>query len=229
MLRYEDVLAQLDAYIGPIQGGDARARRRLHVLRVATEMFARQGYRKSSMDEVAQQAGVAKGTLYTYFATKFELLMAAVALEKREHIGEAMAMMDPNRPADERLRELIQSLLLMPTRMPLTAALLRGDQDMAAAMAEAPPEFNAQIEANRAEFFCSLIDEVARPHCWTPSELRDRAAVLGGLTYLSTHLQAEHVRSGVSMERFAEILADTLVAGLRSGHSTQSTEGDPKR
>jgi AcrR family transcriptional regulator len=215
-LTYEDVLAQLDALIGPVEGGDSRARRRLHILRAATELFARQGYRKTSMDEVAQRAGVAKGTLYTYYATKNELLIAAVALEKREHMGEAMRMMDPTRSAAERLREWVMALLLMPTRMPLTAALLRGDQEMAAVMAEAPAEFGAQIEANRAEFLGGLIDEAARPHSWTPSELRDRAAVMAGLAYLSTHLQAEHVRGGVSMERFAEILADTLVAGLRS-------------
>jgi hypothetical protein len=41
--------------------------------------------------------------------------------------------------------------------------------------------------------------------------------VLAGLAYLSTHLQAEHVRGGLTMERYAEILADTVVAGLR-GH-----------
>jgi AcrR family transcriptional regulator len=217
VLTYQAVLAQLDAYIGPIEGGDSKARRRLHILRVATEMFARQGYRKTSMDEVAQRAGVAKGTLYTYYATKNELLMAAVALEKREHLGEVVALMDPERPAAERLRGWLEAVLLMPARMPLTAALVRGDQEMAAVMAELPAQLGARIDKNRTEFLGGLIDEVARPHGWTPSELRDRADVLAGLAYLSTHLQAEHVRGGLTMERYAEILADTVVAGLR-GH-----------
>ena len=216
-LTYDAVLAQLDALIGPIEGGDSRARRRLHILRVATEMFARQGYRKTSMDEVAQRAGVAKGTLYTYYATKNELLIAAIALEKREHIGEAMALLDPKLPAAVRLRGWLMAVLLMPARMPLTAALLRGDQEMAAVLAELPPELGAQVDHNRTDFMGTLIDEVARPHGFTPSELRDRADVLAGLAYLSTHLLSEHVRGGVSMERYAEILADTLVAGLRGG------------
>jgi len=224
-LTYEAVLAQLDAFIGPIDGADSKARRRLHILRVATEMFARQGYRKTSMDEVAQRAGVAKGTLYTYFATKNELLVAAIALEKREHIGEVMALLDRQRPAAERLRGWLMAVLLMPARMPLTAALLRGDQEMAAMMAELPPELGARIDEDRTEFVGGLVDEAARPHTWTPGELRDRAAVLAGLAYLSTHLQAEHVRSGVSMERYAEILADTLVAGLCNPRG--SSEGKP--
>jgi AcrR family transcriptional regulator len=225
-LTYEAVLAQLDALIGPIEGGDSRARRRLHILRVATEMFGRQGYRKTSMDEVAQRAGVAKGTLYTYFATKNELLFAAIALEKREHIGEAMELLDPRRPAVERLRGWLMAILLMPARMPLTAALLRGDQEMAAVMAEAPAELGAQVDQNRSDFLGALIDEAARPHAWTPGELRDRAAVLAGLAYLSTHLQAEHVRGGVTLERYAEILADTLVAGLRSPRGPAEGQGE---
>ena len=225
-LTYEAVLAQLDAFIGPIEGADSRARRRLHILRVATEMFSRQGYRKTSMDEVAQRAGVAKGTLYTYYATKNELLIAAIALEKREHIGEAMALLAPELPAVERLRGWLMAVLLMPSRMPLTAALLRGDQEMAAVMAELPAALGAQVEQNRADFLTTIIDEAARPHAWTPGELRDRADVLAGLAYLSTHLQSEHVRGGVSMERYAEILADTLVAGLRNPRGASDPQGD---
>jgi AcrR family transcriptional regulator len=222
---YDDALAQLDAFIGPIDGADSKARRRLHVLRVATEMFARQGYRKTSMDEVAQRAGVAKGTLYTYFATKNELLVAAIALEKREHLDEAMALLDPQRPAAERLRGWLMAMLLMPAHMPLTAALLRGDQELAAVMAELPPELGARMNDDRTDFLGGLVDEAARPHAWTPSELRDRAAVLAGLAYLSTHLELEHVRGGVSLERYAEILADTLVAGLCNPRGASEAKG----
>ncbi len=215
-----DVVAQLDAYIGPTEGDDPRARRRLHILRVATELFSRQGYRKTSIDEVARQAGIAKGTVYTYYSTKNELLLAAISLEKREHMGEVADLLDPQRPAADRLRGWLEAILLMPSRMPLTAALMRGDQEMAAVMAELPAALGAQIEANRVDFLGPLIDEVARPHAFTASELRDRADVLAGLAYLSTHLEAAHVRGGLTMERYAELLADTIVAGLRGARPT---------
>ncbi|MCX4247096.1 TetR/AcrR family transcriptional regulator [Paraliomyxa miuraensis] len=217
---YEDVMAQLDALIGPIEGGGSKARRRLQILRVATELFSRQGYRKTSMDEVAAGAGVAKGTLYTYFSNKNELLISAIALEKRERMGTMAEILDPTRPAEERLRQWMVTLLLLPSRMPLTSALLRGDQEMAAVMADMPAALNQQIDKNRDDYLCALIDEVARPHAFTMSELRDRAAVLSGIAFLSTHLQAEHVRGGLSMERYAELLADTLLAGLRGGRAS---------
>lgn len=225
-LSYEDVIAQLDAFIGPIEGADSKARRRLHILRVATDLFSRQGYRKTSMDEVAAGAGVAKGTLYTYFANKNELMMAAVALEKREHLGVLAEIFDPQRPAVERLRMWLTTVLLLPARMPLTAALLRGDQEMAAVMAEMPAALTQKIDKNRDDYVGTLIDEVARPHAFTPSELRDRATVLSGLAFLSTHLQAEHVRGGLSMERYAELLADMLVAGLQGTSSTRDDDSE---
>jgi AcrR family transcriptional regulator len=218
-------LARLDELVGPTDASDPKARRRLHVLRVATELFVRQGYRKTSMDEVAQQAGVAKGTLYAYFANKIDLLVAAVALEKREGMGAAAEVLDPSRPAAERLRALVMGMLLLPARMPLTAALMRGDQEMAAVVAELPAELRDEGARGRSEFVAGLVDEVARPHGWTAGELHDRADVLCGLAYLSTMLHAEHVRGDVTMERYAEILADTLVAGLRSAARPSEPRG----
>ena len=79
-----------------------------------------------------------------------------------------------------------------------------------------PPELTDQGVADRIAFLVELIDEVARPHTWTESELRDRADVLTGLVFLSPHLQAPHVRGQVSVERYAELLADLLIAGLRN-------------
>lgn len=214
-ISMEDALERLNELIGPIDDGSARARRRLHILRAATELFAQQGYRKTSMDEVAQRAGVAKGTVYTYYATKVDLAVAAIALEKREHLGAARRMLDPEISAEQRLRAVVQGMLLMPARMPLTAALLRGDQEMATLMAELPPELVAQNLAQRTDWLGGLIDEVARPHRWTPSELDDRAAMILGLAFVSTHFHDEHVRGGVPFERFAEVLAETIIAGLR--------------
>lgn len=40
----------------------------------AAELFERQGYSQTSMDEIAATAGLAKGTLYHYFRTKDEIL-----------------------------------------------------------------------------------------------------------------------------------------------------------
>lgn len=46
------------------------------ILEAAEDLLIRKGYHSASMDEIAAQAGVAKGTLYQHFPTKEELFLA---------------------------------------------------------------------------------------------------------------------------------------------------------
>lgn len=63
-----------------------RAERRERILRLAAESFARQGPDAVRLDELAELADVARGTLYSHFPTKDALLVAIVgpALEDAE-------------------------------------------------------------------------------------------------------------------------------------------------
>ncbi|WP_287155766.1 TetR/AcrR family transcriptional regulator [Candidatus Solincola tengchongensis] len=45
------------------------------ILRTAEELFSGKGYRETTMQEIAERAGVAKGTLYLYFRSKEELYL----------------------------------------------------------------------------------------------------------------------------------------------------------
>lgn len=47
------------------------------LLDAALEVFSRQGYRATRLEQVAEAAGVTKGAIYHYFATKEELLLRA--------------------------------------------------------------------------------------------------------------------------------------------------------
>jgi len=71
----------------PAPQGDGSARRReerkqlsrRRILDAAREVFFRDGFMAANLDEVAQKAGVAKGTLYRYFDSKAELYVAVLA------------------------------------------------------------------------------------------------------------------------------------------------------
>jgi len=51
-------------------------RRRAQILAAASRVFARQGFHRTTVREVAREAGIADGTIYLYFASKQELLLA---------------------------------------------------------------------------------------------------------------------------------------------------------
>jgi AcrR family transcriptional regulator len=60
------------------------------VLRAAVELFAEQGYDKTSVQEVVERAGVTKGALYHYFTAKEDLLFEIY----RSLLAEQMAGLD---------------------------------------------------------------------------------------------------------------------------------------
>ncbi len=80
--------------------------RRATVLDAALTTFARFGYRKTSMEEVARAAHISRPGLYFLFASKEELFRAAVtqALE-RDLAAVEHVLADTGRPLPERLVE----------------------------------------------------------------------------------------------------------------------------
>jgi AcrR family transcriptional regulator len=80
--------------------------RRTHVLDAALLVFARHGYRKASMDDVAKAADISRPGLYFHFSSKPELFRATVEHALDDSIKAAqLALADPGRPLRERLIE----------------------------------------------------------------------------------------------------------------------------
>ena len=77
------------------------------ILEAARRVMARYGMQGTTVDRVAEEAKVAKGTIYLYFDTKDELVNAAVLEGLREMAAETLASDDPSMPPLERIRKLI--------------------------------------------------------------------------------------------------------------------------
>ena len=60
--------------VGAPSGARNADLRRTTLIEAASNLFMEKGYEATTMDEIAAGAGVAKGTLYHYFASKSELL-----------------------------------------------------------------------------------------------------------------------------------------------------------
>ena len=55
---------------------ERRARTRARLLKAAGKVFARHGYERATLDEIAEEAGLSKGAVYYNFASKEELFFA---------------------------------------------------------------------------------------------------------------------------------------------------------
>jgi len=213
---YEELQSYLEQASGVGDPSDPKEKKRRQIVRSATDLFVRQGYRKTSMTEVADQAGVAKGTIYLYAKTKADLMLQAIAEEKRRYLEVLRPILASQAPPRERLKEWLRAALVINTQMPLVSRLIGGDREILAVLEDVDLEVQDRAIAVQLDFATEMLDLAARPHRWTESELRDRARVLIGLLYSSGHFSEEWVRGWLSNERFAELLADMVVEGVRS-------------
>jgi AcrR family transcriptional regulator len=66
--------------------------RRNQILDAATTVFASQGFQRATMKEIAQIAGIASGTIYTYFPSKADVLLGLLnRLNESEQRAEQLA------------------------------------------------------------------------------------------------------------------------------------------
>lgn len=56
------------------------------ILNVASELFYKQGYRATGINEVIQKSGVAKATFYSHFPSKEDLALAYLQLRKADEL-----------------------------------------------------------------------------------------------------------------------------------------------
>lgn len=89
-------------------------RRRAQILTAARRVFARQGFHRTTVREVAREAGLADGTIYLYFANKQDLLLALLGQLGR--VGErradfaGLAGMDARAAMESYLRRRLEDL-----------------------------------------------------------------------------------------------------------------------
>jgi AcrR family transcriptional regulator len=69
-------------------------KKRQHLLNVASDLFNRLGYRGAGIDQLIEVAGVAKTTLYRYFKSKEELIVAVLRLIDEQYRSDMRQAVD---------------------------------------------------------------------------------------------------------------------------------------
>ncbi|WP_370230245.1 TetR/AcrR family transcriptional regulator [Cognatishimia sp.] len=77
--------------------------RELSILDAAQSVFAKYGVSKTTMSDIAEAAGVARQTVYNAFATKNDILRAAVRVETERSIAEVRAAWEVASTLEERI------------------------------------------------------------------------------------------------------------------------------
>ena len=78
--------------------------RRTEIIDAARTVFARRGFAQGIMDEIAKEAGVAKGTLYLYFRSKTEIYKAVLDHDMKALKASTLDRIDAAKSLKEKIR-----------------------------------------------------------------------------------------------------------------------------
>ncbi len=83
--------------------------RRTQIIEAAQSVFARLGFHKARMDDIAQEAGVSKGTLYWYYRSKDAIIAAILDRIFSQEVEALKEVLAGDGPVAERLRHLVEA------------------------------------------------------------------------------------------------------------------------
>jgi AcrR family transcriptional regulator len=182
------------------------AQRRKQLIQVALEVFAAEGYHSTSMNQLAEAAGVTKPVLYQHWESKHQLfaeVLSGVGSELWDRIADATAVADTPR---EQVDLGFEAFFGFFSESPAAFGLLFGDG------VRADPVFAevvGRVEQNIAESIADLIaiDDLA------PS---DRRMLASGIVGMAEGAVREAMRRDISdPSRVATQVAELAWAGLR--------------
>ena len=206
--------------------------RRAQILEAAAAVFSGQGYHGATIRQIAERAGLADGTIYLYFASKRDLLLATW-----EHV--ALSSLFPildRAPATGNDQEFVATLLadrfeLFRRHAPfLRLVLHQADVDPVLRRA-----LQARIETVKALVGDHLRQRIAEGtfrRISVPIALRAIAGMMLGVALIDAY-DPEPLLRRYSAEAVAREVADLILRGLVAGaarhpHAPLRAPGAPK-
>ncbi len=208
-------------------GGDGLSRRerkkalhRQRILETAREVFFRDGFVDANLDEVAQRAGVAKGTLYRYFESKADLYVAVLA-HNGDLFSERMRQMRTGvKDAAEQIRRIKRFYLEHWTANPEYFQIFWAVENQAV-IGDLPPSAEAQVTRLWEECLQVLADAIEQgveDGVFAPCDPWEVANILwtvaNGLIQ-TEHASARHRLRRIRLERIFDDAIELMLRGLR--------------
>jgi len=187
----------------------------------ATALFTERGYKETTIDAVAGRAGVAKGTIYQYFASKQDLFFGVFDTFTEQYFAEVREQVpEPGVSAEVRLRQAAGAAFKMAAEhqevLPLTfefwAASGSSSQEMRELFQTAFREMYAVFRA----FFGDIIrDGVERGEFAETADIESITAVLvGSLDGLFLQAWFDDTMDPV---KAGDAFLDVFLRGLKAG------------
>ena len=100
-------------------------KRKGELLQIAYRLFLSQGYENTSVDEIIEAAGIAKGTYYYYFQSKEQMLEAVIGMMIEKEADIARQVLASEMPVPQKIVGIVSSVRPTQEERPIEDALNR--------------------------------------------------------------------------------------------------------
>jgi len=100
------------------------------ILEAARRRFLRFGPRKTTMDEVAREAGCSRTTLYAHFRNMLDLYGNLLQQDAEDFIRESESVLDSGDSARKKIRRIVEVTRATYARNPVLRLAVSGDAEM---------------------------------------------------------------------------------------------------
>ncbi|MEV0698407.1 TetR/AcrR family transcriptional regulator [Saccharopolyspora sp. NPDC050389] len=173
------------------------------ILDAAGELMIRLGYRKVTIEDIARQAGIGKGTVYLHWRTKERLFESLFLRESADLTAELIDRVRRD-PEEVRPHRFMQTSFLATQRRPLMRALVTGDAELLGNLKQGDAQSRGQEFTAR---YVELINKYGLVRDDVPHLVFSLYATVTGfflLESINPHLE------GLDDQAKAEALAQTI-------------------
>jgi AcrR family transcriptional regulator len=177
-------------------------------------LLSRYGYKKMTIDDLAREVGIGKGSVYLHFSSKEEIALSHIDRIIEQLKGKLSAIAKSGEPADERIRKMLCARVLH--RFESVQHYTQNINDLLAAIR---PKFLARREQyfrEEARIFVSVIEEGQREKKFSDGDALALAETLITATnsLLPFSLTVHELGAPEEIEDKTERLSDLLLQGL---------------
>lgn len=202
----------------------SRRQERAHrILDAAAALILRWGYDKTTIDDIARQAGVAKGTIYLHWKTREELFTALVKREGVE-MAEDFTKRIIEDPAGSTLRGVYRHTALALMKRPLLKAFLLRDIEVIGKLAHSEHSSAAYVEKLAGfETYLEFLRErgLVRTDLGLRAEVYTVTAIFMGF-FLMAPLVPDELK--LADEEMADLIGEAVHCTLEVGRSVSPDE-----
>ena len=201
----------------PTGGNGCSGETRQAILDAARSRFMHYGYKKTTIDDIAQTAGVGKGTVYLYFDNKEEILLT-IARSVKHNITEQMQAIGKSlAPPDEKVRRM---LMVKVFAIHDACQSSHGVELVGEMLQPRLMRCGAEEQKNQAALLAAALDEGVQKNVFRlpcPSHEAAEFIQLALVSFFPPYLSPCHTRIECrhDLENRANAMIDFLLWGLR--------------